>query len=85
MKRLHAEPVTGQKQRLAIAIPQGKREHPPKPLDAVLTPLLPCVDNDLGIALGPKDMPQACEFEDEFLIVVDLAVVGNDDAAILIE
>ena len=41
MQRLHAEAVAGEKQRLAVAIPQREGEHAAEALDAALAPLLP--------------------------------------------
>src|SRR6266567_1791327 len=85
MKRLHAEPVTSEEQCFAVAIPQRKSEHASKALDAVLAPLLPRVNNHLGIAFGPEAVAEAYQFRDELPIVVDLAVIDNDDAAVLVE
>ena len=85
VQRLDAEPVARQEQRFAVAVPQRESEHSAEPLDAILAPLLPRMDDDLGVALGPEDVAEARELGDQLLVVVDLAVVDDDDAAVLVE
>src|SRR5207302_1827050 len=85
IKRLHAEPVAGEEQRLAVAVPQRKGEHAAEALHAVFAPLLPGVNDDLGVALRKKHVTRARELGDQLLVVVDLAVEDDDDAAVLVE
>src|SRR6266851_10477138 len=49
IKRLLAEPVTGEEQRFAAAVPQCEGEHPIEPVETSLAPFLPGVDNHLGV------------------------------------
>src|SRR6266850_298608 len=76
---LHAQTVAGEKEGLGLSIPEGEREHPAEPIDASLAPLLPAVDDHLGIAPGAEDVPQGGQLVHERLKVVDLAVVSDDD------
>ncbi len=85
VQRLDAEPVAGEEERLAIPIPQREREHAAEPLDAVLAPLLPGMNDHLGVAAGPEAVSKLREFRDQRLIVVDLAVEDDDHAAVLVE
>src|SRR5205807_450080 len=85
IKRLDAEPVAGEEERLAVAVPQRKSEHAAEALHAVLAPLLPGVNDDLGVAPGTKYVTRAHELGDQLLVVVDLAVEDDDDAAVLVE
>ena len=42
------------------------------------------MDDDLGVALGAEDMAERGELGDQLLVVVDLAVVDDDDTSILV-
>ena len=80
MQRLHAEAVAREEQRLAVAIPQREREHAAEALHARFAPRLPRVDDDLGVAAGAEHVAERCQLRDQRLVVVDLAVVDDDDA-----
>ena len=82
--RLDAESVAREEQRLAIAIPQREREHAAKARDARLAPFLPRVHDDLGVAARAERMPAGGQLDDEFLIVVDLAVEHDGDSLVLV-
>jgi hypothetical protein len=84
MKRLDPEAVAREEQGLAITVPQREREHAPEALDALLAPLLPGVNDHLGIALRAEDVAQGRELGDQRLVVVDLAVEDHHDAAVLV-
>src|SRR5947207_7736063 len=84
MERLHSQPVSREEQRAPLAIPQREREHAAKPLDTGLAPCLPCMDDDFGVALRAKSMAELDEIGDQRSIIVDLAVVNNDDGAVLV-
>ena len=85
IKRLHAQPVTGEEQRRAVAIPEREGEHSAKALDARFAPGLPCVHDDLGVAFRAERVAERGELGDQLLEVVDLSVVDDRDAAILVE
>ena len=84
VQRLHAEPVAGQKQRFPGPIPESECEHAAKSIDACLAPRLPRVDDDLGVALGAEHVPEGQQLGYELLIVVNLAVEDDNDAAVFV-
>ena len=83
-ERLHAEAVAREEERLSVPVPEREGEHPAEPLDALLAPLLPGVDDDFRIALRAEHVAARGELRDELLVVVDLAVEDDDDAAVLV-
>ena len=83
--RLDAQPIAGEEQRLAVAVPEREREHAAKARHALLAPGLPGVDDHLGVAVGAKDVAQRLQFGHQLLEVVDLAVEDDADAAVLVE
>ena len=83
--RLDRQAVARHEESVAVAVVQREREHAAEALHAVLTPGLPRVDDDLGIAAGVEDVAQGLELGDEFLEVVDLAVEHHRHRAILVE
>ncbi len=85
MKRLHAEPVAREEQRLPVAVPQREGEHAAEALDAGFAPLLPGMDDHLGIAPGVKAVAALGELGNQLLVVVDLAVEHDHHAAVLVE
>ena len=85
VQRLDAEAVARQEQRLLVAVPQREREHAAEALDAVLAPRLPGVHDDLGVAARAEDVAERLQLGDQLLVVVDLAVEDDDDAAVLVE
>ena len=52
----HAQPVTGHKQGLLLAVPQSKGKHAPKTQHAICPPGLPRMHDNLGVTAGAKDM-----------------------------
>ena len=74
VERLHAESVAREEERLLVAIPQREGEHAAELLDAILAPRFPGVDDDLGVALRVKNVPEARELGNQLLEIVDLAV-----------
>ncbi len=53
-------------------------------LHALLSPLLPCVHDHFGVAAGAESVAQCLQFGAQLAVIVDLAVVANQHAAILI-
>ena len=84
MQRLHPEAVAREEQRLPVAIPQREREHAAQALDTILAPGFPGVDDRLGVAPGTEPVAQRRQLGDQRLVVVDLAVVDDADAAVLV-
>ena len=84
VERLLAEAVAGEHQPVAIRVPDGGREHPAHVGRELLAVLLIQVRQHLGVALGREMMPLALELLAQFHVVVDLAVLADPDAAILV-
>ena len=68
--------------RLAGRVPDCDGEHPAQPLPEAGAPLLVAMHEHLGVAVRPKDVAGPLEFAGELAIVVDLAVLDDDDAAV---
>ena len=85
IERLLAEPVARQEQRLPPRIPQRKREHPVEAVETSLAPLLPGVDNDLGVGARPKVVAERRQLRHQRLKIVDLPVVDDAHRAVFIE
>src|SRR5260221_11645590 len=71
VERLLAEPVARQEQRLARGVPQRKGEHPVEPLETRLAPLLPGMDNYLGVATGAEVVAERRELCHQWLKIID--------------
>ena len=85
VQRLHGQAVAGQKQRLAVAVPQHEREHAAQALDAVRPPGLPGMHDDLGVAAGVEHMAEGQQFGDQLGVVVDLPVEDDDHRTVFVE
>ena len=83
-QRLHSESVAREEQLLLPLVPQREREHAAEALDAVRAPRLPGVNDDLRVAPGAEHVSERLQFRDQLLVVVDLAVVDNDDRVVLV-
>ena len=83
-ERLFAQPIARQQQQVPPAVPQRHGEHAPQPLDTLDAVLLVRVDDDFGVGLRRKPMPAAFEVLAQLEEVVDLAVVDDADAAVLV-
>ena len=85
VERLDAQAVAGQEQHPLPFVPEAEGEHAAEAIDAAFAPFLPGVDDHLGIAMRPEDVAFRLKLPRQFLEVVDLAVVDDDDRAILVE
>jgi hypothetical protein len=83
-QRLDAQTVAGEEKCLPIAVPQRESEHAAKAFDAALAPRLPCVDDDFRVAQRAEDVAERDELGNQRLVVVDLAVEDDADAAVLV-
>ena len=83
VERLDAEPVAHQRQRALAAVPQRDREHADQPvqrrLDAERGESLPASPRCRN---GRGTRRRARQRRPQFLVVVDLAVVDDDEAAV---
>ena len=84
VKRLDPEAVAGEKQRFAVAVPEGEGEHAAKAVDTRCAPGFPGVDDDFGVATSVEDMTERLQFWNEFLIVVDFAVENDADRLVFV-
>ena len=81
---LDAKDVAGAHQALLLVIPDGEGKHTAQTLQHRNAPLLVAMQNGLGIALSLEVITASNELLAKLLIVIDLAVEGDDDAAILV-
>src|SRR5882672_7320689 len=84
VERLDSEPVPGEEQPPARAVPHREREHALQPLHAALTFLLVEVHDRLGVAAGTITMAASLEPRSELRVVVDLTVEDDPHAAVLV-
>src|SRR5215469_8780534 len=81
---LDADAIARAKQLLLALVPDRKREHAIEPLDAVLAILLVGMDDDFTVCMGPEDVAAALERFSQLAEIIDLAVIGQPDALILV-
>ena len=81
---LDAEAVARAEELLCAAVPEGEAPHAVEALKAVLAPFFVGMEDDLGVAPAPEDVPSALERLRQLHVVVDLAVVGHPDRAVLV-
>ena len=84
VERLYPRAIAGQHQPLGAAVPDCESEHPVERRHAARPVLLVVVDDRLGVAAGAKAVPLPLQRRAQGLEVVDLAVVGDDDGAVLV-
>src|SRR5437667_3520389 len=71
---LHSRAIDCTEQNGPGAIPDCKRPHSVQPLEAVLSPLVVCLEEHLSVRTRAKATTQRLEFGAKLDIVVDLAV-----------
>ena len=84
VERLDPVAVSREHEPPLARVPERDREHPPQPLGEAQPPLLVRVHQHLGVAVRAKAMTRAHELVRELLVVVDLAVLHDDDAPVLV-
>ena len=77
VKGLGSQPVPGAKQLVLFAVPEGKAPHAIEMVQAVLAPLAVGMEQDLGIAVRPKAMPQRLQLRPQLQIVIELPIIGE--------
>jgi hypothetical protein len=65
-------------------VPDRDREHPAQPLGEAGPVLLVQVDERLGVAACPQHVPRPLKLAAELRVVVDLAVLDDDAASVLV-
>ena len=81
---LDAEMVARAEQLLLVLVPDHESEHATYALQQIHTPLLIAVQQHLGVAFGGEGVSGRDQFLTQRLIVVDLAVEGDDLRTILV-
>ena len=84
VQRLHPEPVPGQEETALPPVVDGEREDPPQQGDHLLAGFLVQVDEDLGVRGAAEAVAAALQLGGELPVVVDLAIVDDPDAPILV-
>ncbi len=84
VERLLAEAVARDEKCLAIAVPESEHVHAREALDALLTPLLPCVHDDLGVRVRAEAVAKGLQLVRQALEVVDLAVERDHDRMVFV-
>ncbi len=84
VERLCAIAVACEQDAVAAPVEQREREHPVQTLDHPIAPLFVTVDDRLRVAVRAEHVPRTLQLGPKLAEVVDLAVVRNDDAAVLV-
>ena len=82
VQRPYPEPVPGEHQTLGATVPQRQRPLAVEPGEAVGSPLLPGVQDHLGVAGGAEDVAHVAQLFGEFDVVEDLAVEGHPEVPV---
>ena len=84
VERLDPVAVAREHEATARRVPDRDREHPAQPLGEAGAVLLVEMDERLGVGVGAERVPGARELVAQLGVVVDLAVLDDDDAAVLV-
>jgi hypothetical protein len=79
IERFDAEPVTRHDRAAAVTLVQDEGEHALEAINAGLAPSRPCLDDDLGVALGKEAVAETLKLLAKFRIVVEAAVEDQGD------
>src|SRR5690349_17580861 len=79
IERFDSQPVSCKKQGFVSLVPNREGEHSIEPREAFISPLAIRVDEHLGIGFRPEDMPQSFEVSPQFLEVINLTVICEED------
>jgi hypothetical protein len=82
VQRLDAERVAGQVHAAAVLVQHREREHAAEPLQRVRAPAPPGLEHHLGVAVGSEGDAGLGQLGPQFLVVVELAVVADRQAAL---
>ena len=84
VERLDPVAVAREHEAAARRVPDRDREHPAQPLGEAGAVLLVEVDEHLGVGVRAEGVAGALELVAQLGVVVDLAVLDDDDAAVLV-
>ena len=83
-ERLDPEAIACEHEPAFARIPDRDREHSTQPLPQLRTPLLVAVHEHFGVAARAEAVAGALELVHQLAVVVDLAVLHDDDGAVLV-
>ena len=83
-QRLLPEVIAREQQAAAAPVPDREGEHAAQPREHPLAVVLVQVDQHLGVAAGPELVAPGHQLAAQRLVVVDLAVEDDLDAAVLV-
>ena len=83
-QRLDPEAIAGEDEAAASGIPDRDREHAAQALRESRPVLLVEMDEHLGVAVGAEAVALRLQLGAELPVVVELAVLDDDDAAVLV-
>ena len=83
-ERLDPVAVAAADEEAALRVPQSERPHAVEAVEALLAPLLVRVHDDLGVGVRVEPVPARLELAPQLDEVVDLAVVDDPDAPVLV-
>src|SRR5437899_4172974 len=84
VQRLFPDAVACEEQAITTRVPHGEGEHAVEALKAGIAPALVRSEHDLGVAASVKGPGLALELFTERRVVVQLPVVTEDDAAVVV-
>ena len=85
VERLDAEDIARAEKLLCLLIPDDEREHAAQAVENLFAVFLVAVEDDLAVRLCRKDVAGFQKLLADRLVVIDLAVKEQDEAAVLIE
>jgi len=80
----HPHPIPGQDQALGPGVPQREGPLPVEAVERVLAPLLPGMDDDLGVAAGAEGVAGGHQLGAQLDVVEDLAVEDDPHRLVLV-
>ena len=85
IQRLDPEPVAREHAAPRRVLDEAEREHADEPVEQPLAPLLPALQQHLGVAGGAEAHPRALELRPQLLVVVDDAVEDDRQAELVVD
>src|SRR5207302_10316938 len=82
---LDPEPVPGEDDPARVPFREGEGEHAGEAADQALPPLMPALEEYLGVAGGEEAVPGTLEFPAQLPVVVDATVVHDGEAKLRVD
>src|SRR6266550_8888933 len=83
VQRLDAVPVARDEKSVGAIVPDGEREHAVEAVNAFCSPRVICGEHDFGISSRTEGVAGSFELHAQILEIVDLAVVSDDERAVV--